>query len=232
MTEALGGWGELAAALTLFLASHAIPARPPVRQRLIAIAGARAYLLVYSAISLLLLGWLFIASASAPFVELWAFQDWQRLVPAIAMPFACVLIVFALTSPNPLSLAIGWQRRFDPQHPGIAGVVRHPVLWAALVWSVAHIVPNGDVAHLILFGTFAMLSIGGMMILDRRARRRLGPDAWNSLTQRTSNLPLLALRQGWRPRPGAGDLLRLCGAAALYAALLVTHPLFAGVAVF
>jgi uncharacterized membrane protein len=232
MTEALGGWGELVAALALFLASHAIPARPPARQRLVAIAGARVYLLAYSAVSLLLLGWVFVASANAPFVELWPFQDWQRLVPALAMPAACVLIVFAFTSPNPLSLAIGWQRRFDPERPGIAGVVRHPVLWAALIWSAAHIVPNGDVAHLILFGTFALLSIGGMIILDRRARRRLGADAWRALTLRTSNLPLLALRQGWRPRPGLGDVLRLGGAAALYTALLVTHPLFAGVAAF
>jgi uncharacterized membrane protein len=232
MTEIIAGWGELAAALTLFLASHAIPARPPVRRQLIAIAGERAYLFTYSIVSLLLLAWLFVASASAPFMELWAFEDWQRLVPAVAMPIACVLIVFALTSPNPLSLAIGWRRSFDPERPGIAGVVRHPVLWAALIWSVAHIVPNGDVAHLLLFGTFALLSIGGMMILDRRARRRLGGDTWHRLTQRTSNLPLLALSRGWRPRPDINDALRLCGAAALYVTLMVTHPLFAGVAAF
>ena len=227
--ELVGGWGELAVALFLFLASHAVPARPPVRRRLVALTGERVYLVLYSIVSLLLLAWLIAASARAPFVPIWTFEEWQRLVPAMAMPIACVLLVFAFSSPNPLSLRGRSRAAFDPEQPGIAGVVRHPVLWAALLWSISHMTANGDLAHLLLFGLFALLSIVGMLALDRRGRRRLGTEEWQRLTQRSSNIPLWALGAGWRPRPGIGELVRVAAGLLLYALLIATHAWFAGV---
>jgi len=74
-TDLLGGWGELTAALLVFLLTHVIPSRPQVRARLVALAGQRAYLVAYSLMSLLVLAWLILASANAPFVELWPFEE-------------------------------------------------------------------------------------------------------------------------------------------------------------
>ena len=227
--DPLSGWGELALALAAFIGSHVIPSRQPVRARLTAIAGERAYLVAYSVLSLLPLGWLIQASANAPYVELWPYADWQRLVPQLAMPPALALAVFGLTSPNPLSIGRRRGTRFDPEHPGIAGIVRHPVLWATLLWSVSHLVPNGDLAHAILFGVFTALSIAGMLLLDRRSRRRLGEAEWRSLSRNTSNLPFAPLRRGRVPRPDLSVVVKLAAALALYLLLLFTHPYFAGV---
>lgn len=229
MLADLTGWGELLAALAAFLLTHAVPARPLIRSRLVAWAGLRAYLIGYSALSILVLGWLIAAAASAPYLELWPREDWQTLVPIAAMPFASVLAVFALTSPNPLSFGPRLSAPFDPARPGVAGLVRHPLLWATLVWSVAHVVPNGDLSHVVMFGLFAMLSVGGMVMLDRRKQRSLGIAAWRRLAGKTSNLPLASLARGWRPTLTSGGALRFVGGIAVYAGLLATHGLFTGI---
>ena len=227
MTGSPGAWAELTFALTFFLATHAIPARPTVRKGLVTVLGRRLYLAGYSAVSILALAWLIKATADAPFVELWPREDWQSLVPAMAMPLALILIVFGLSTPNPLSLGPKGGA-FDPDHPGIAGFVRHPILCAMLIWSGSHMVPNGDISHVVMFGLFATLSAAGMPMLDRRFRRRLGDAAWSQLSARTSNIPLASLLKGWRPCPNRGIAARVVLGLALYGVLVAAHGLMAG----
>ncbi len=179
----LAAWAPFGTALVAFLASHAIPARPPVRRRLTALFGERLYLALYSLLSVLLLVWLVHTAASAPFVELWSFADWQRHVPALLVPVGFAIGAAGLFSPNPLSMSAS-RRRFDESRPGVVALTRHPVLMALALWTAAHLVPNGHLAHVILFGTFLVLSVGGMLVLDRRARRRLGEAEWAGLAQR------------------------------------------------
>lgn len=176
MTDVFG-WTGFILALVAFLASHAIPARPSVRQRLVGLFGLPAYVTIYSAVSLVLLALLFREAAMAPYVEIWQFADWQRHVPWTLVPLAVGLGLAGIMSPNPFSLSAS-RHRFDPAHPGIVALVRHPVLLSLFVWSAAHIPPNGDLAHVVLFSTFAFLAAAGMAILDRRARRRMGATAW------------------------------------------------------
>jgi uncharacterized membrane protein len=68
------------------------------------------------------------------------------------MPVAIILAVAGLLARNPLSMSLN-REAFDPLRPGIVAVVRHPVLWAQLIWSLAHLAANGDVGHVVLFGT-------------------------------------------------------------------------------
>lgn len=225
----LGGWGELVAAILVFLLSHAIPARPPIRRRLVGIFGERVYIILYSIVSVALLAWLVIAARHAPFVPLWTQEPWQAHVPLAVMPLVSILLVYAIATPSPLSFPHRAGHVFDPERPGIAGVVRHPVLWAALLWSLAHMVPNGDLAHLILFGIFALLALGGMLILDRRQRRLLGPERWRELARLTSGLPFAALLRGWRPHPRLADLGLVLAGLALYGLLLYGHQPVIGV---
>lgn len=227
--DSLAGWGEQVLALSVFLLSHVVPSRPPLRARLAAMAGERGYLLAYSALSLVLLGWVIGAAARAPYLELWPHAEWQRLAPQLAMPAASVLLIFGLSSPSPLSIGGRRGMAFDPKQPGIAGAVRHPVLWATLVWSTAHIVANSDLADVVLFGMFAVLSIAGMVIIDRRRRRRLGEEEWRRLARLTSNFPFAPLFRGWAPRPDRGTVMRIAAGLALYALLLVAHPILVGV---
>ena len=47
------------------------------------------------------------------------------------------------------------------------GKLRHGMLSGALVWSVAHLLVNGDVASIVLFGGIGLWAIAEMIILNR-----------------------------------------------------------------
>lgn len=219
----MAGWGEFAAAFAAFLLSHALPARPAMRRPLAAALGERGYLLAYSLVSLWMLAWLVAAAGRAPYVELWPYAPWQAWVPNLLMPAVCLLVAFGIAAPNPLSFG-GRAAGFDPQQPGIAGVARHPLLLAIALWAVGHAVPNGNLAHLLLFGAFAGFAALGMRIIDRRKRLSMGAEAWASLAARSSGWPLSAWLAGrWRP-VGPPGLLRVGVGLLLWLLLLAAHP--------
>jgi uncharacterized membrane protein len=60
----------------------------------------------------------------------------------------------------------------------ITRVIRHPQLLAVLVWSLAHLLPNGDMAGLVLFGGLALWSVLEMVLINRaEPRPALNPPA-------------------------------------------------------
>ena len=58
----MGGWDEFAAAMAIFLASHGLSARPALKMPLVRVLGRAGFTLVYSAVSLVLLGWVIVAA--------------------------------------------------------------------------------------------------------------------------------------------------------------------------
>ncbi len=230
MSGLLTDWSEFFIAFVLFFLSHMIPAQPIIREWLIRHTGKTIYLTVYSVLSIVLFGWLIVAAGRAPYVAVWKFLPWQLWLPNIAMPIACLLFAFGTVAPNPLSIASSNNDAFEPDHPGIAGVTRHPVLWAAVLWAIAHAVPNGDLAHIVLFGLFGVFSLLGMLAIDARNRRVLGMAEWHRLSHNTSLVPLAALAGGrWRPSLGKINWLRLAAATGLYGGLLALHRPVIGV---
>jgi uncharacterized membrane protein len=222
------GWIELFAAMALFLVSHRIPAWIGVKDRLTIALGPRGYTAAFSAVSLLLLWWLIVAAGRAPFVPLWDPEPWHRWAVNIAMPLAAALAAFGVAAPNPFAFE-GRATGFDPARPGIAGVTRQPLLWALALWAGAHLLPNGDLAHVLLFGPFLLLALAGMPMVERRRRRALGDAEWSRLTARTGLVPLAALVAGrWRPR-GLPPLLRLAIALGAWAVLWHLHAPLIGV---
>lgn len=225
----MGGWGELILAFAAFLASHAVPVQRPIKRRLEAALGRRGYLAGYIALSVAMLTWMIVAASRAPFVPLLPWAAWQAWVPNLAMPVVCLLIVFGVGVPNPLSFGGARNDRFDPHRPGIAGLTRHPLLWALALWSAAHTLANPDLAHLLLFGGFAGFAVLGTRVIDRRNQRQMGRAEWQRLAARTSNLPFAALAAGrWRPRRGP-DRARVLIALALWAALFWGHAPVIGI---
>jgi uncharacterized membrane protein len=225
-----GGWAEYGLAFLVFLLAHMLPARPAVRARLTAVAGERAYLWIYSAVSLGLLYWLIDAAGRAPFVPLWKYRAWQPWAPNLVMPVALVLAVAGVGVANPFSFGGRLEARFDPARPGITGFSRHPLLLAITLWAAAHLVPNGDLAHVLLFGLFAAMGVIGMLMLDRRRRRQWGTERFAELARNTSLLPAAAWLDG-RARPGRDVVTpsRLVIAALVYLLLLALHPALFGV---
>ena len=179
-------------ALALFLALHTVPAIPALRARLVAAMGRRAYLVVYSLVSLLTLAWLFHAALQLDFVPLWDPAPWQAWFPLILTPLALVLLLAGLMSPNPASITL---RKPDLGPGAITTVTRHPVLWGFALWAGSHLVPNGDLRSLLLFGALLAFALLGMLITDRRSRRRLGAQ-WAKIDRTTSVLPFAAALAG------------------------------------
>ena len=120
--------------------------------------------------------------------------------------------------PNPLSFG-GWGNdKFDPENPGLIGWIRHPLLAALLIWSITHMVPNGNLAHVIVFGLFAAFSLLGMKIIDRRSKRILGVENWQHLSNTSRRLTIT--RHG---------IIRIIIGVLIYLAILYSHEWVIGV---
>ncbi|CTQ63354.1 NnrU family protein [Roseibium album] len=216
------GWINYTAAFAVFFASHMVLVRPPVRPVLVRFLTPRGFSAAYSLLSLAILWWMIEAAQAAPYVELWSWEPWQNWVPIIAMLPACLIAAFGVAVPNPFSFGGAHNERFDPQRPGIVRWMRHPILVALFLWSIAHLVPNGNLAHAILFGAFAIFSLLGMKLIDRRRKREMGEDWSRQLNAaRAAHLTQLS-------NPG-GTLIRLLVGLFAYVGLAHLHPYFAGV---
>lgn len=198
----MAGWGEFLLAGGLFIASHLVPANPQLKALLIARLGRRGWVWAFSLISTALLFWLIFAAGRAPAVVLWMQQDWMRWLANLVMPVAIMLAAFGIAAPNPFAFE-GRTEGFDPDHPGIAGLVRQPLLSALVLWSGVHLLVNGDLAHVILFGAFLIFSVTGMRAMEARKRKAWGAAEFARLSARTSAVPFQALLTGrWRPARG------------------------------
>lgn len=192
-------WAEFILALGLFFALHRIPALMGIKAPLTAALGPRGYTAVFSLISTALLFWVIFAAGRAPYFALWDHALWHRWAVNIIMPLALALIVFGTAAPNPFAFE-GRCIGFDPAHPGIAGLTRQPLLWGLALWSGAHLLANGDLAHALLFGSFALFSLTGMGLVEQRRARTIGQADWNRLTEHTGLVPFAALLSGrWHP---------------------------------
>ncbi|WP_338723360.1 NnrU family protein [Devosia sp. XK-2] len=179
-------------AFAVFLALHSIPAIPGIRQRLVAILGRRLYLATYSLISIAALAWVFQAAFALDYLELWAPAAWQAWVAIASVPVALFLLVAGLISPNPLSISF---RRGEEKAGAIVAVTRHPVLWGFVLWAFGHLVVNGDLRSVMLFGALGIFAVIGMVMTERRNRRRLGA-SWSAETKSSSVLPFAAIIRG------------------------------------
>lgn len=217
------GWLEFALAWAAFFATHSLPLRPPIRPWLQARLGQRGFTLAYSALSLAALVWLIGAAGRAPFVPLWNLAPWQVNVPLAIMLPVCLILALAVGRPNPFSFGGARNERFDPTRAGIVRVTRHPLLLALALWAAAHVVPNGDLAHVLLFGVFAAFAALGGRLVDRRRQREMGAEwqrLYDEVTARTGNI---------RPVSWSAASARLIAGLALYAGLIWSHPWLFGV---
>ncbi|NIZ59623.1 NnrU family protein [Sedimentitalea sp. CY04] len=207
-------WLEFIAALTLFMVSHMFPVRPPMRPWLIARLGTKGYFISYSILSLLVLAWLIMAAARAPYVGVLPQWEIFRWAPLVVMPLACLIAVGGMMTQNPLSFGGLGKQPFDPDKPGMLAATRHPLLVAMALWAGAHLLANGDLAHVILFGLFGGFAVMGMMVIDRRKQRVLGQEEWRRLATGTARLNLMGL--SWSPLP-------LVLAGAVFLVLILVH---------
>ena len=217
-------WTGFAVVFAAFFLTHSIPVRPPVKSRIVALIGARGFALGYSALSLAMLALLIWAAGQAPYFQLWPQTNWQRHVVHLGMLAVCLILALSIARPNPFSFGGARNAHFDPVRPGIVRWVRHPVLLSLALWAGLHLLPNGDLAHVILFGVLCAFAIAGREIIDRRTRRMMGGEAWDQLRKRVAEGPRFHAPLSW-----GGLALRLILAVAGFMALLLAHPIVIGV---
>ena len=222
---------QLLVAALFLLVSHFGISSTPLRPWLVARIGERPYLGLYSLIALGAIGWVIWAYARAPDVELWAVAPWSALVPLIVLPFALVLAVAGLSTPNPTAVGVPPETlQGAATVRGIFRVTRHPFMWSVVLWAAVHLIANGDLAGVILFGAFGALGLIGTCLIDRRYAARRGAD-WQAFAAASSNLPFAAIAAG-RQRFVFAEIgwWRVILGLAVYLLLLAVHPFLFGAA--
>ena len=216
-------WAEFLLATLVFFVSHSIPNRPPLKPWLVARIGIAGFSALYSLLSLIILGWLIAAASRAPFIELWPWASWQSYVTLVLMLLTCLLLAVSVARPNPFSFGGVANDKFDPTRPGIIRWTRHPLLAVLALWAIAHLLPNGDLAHALVFASFAAFALFGCRLVDRRKRLEMGDD-WQHLLTQVQSCSLVP-----RPLNDSVLILRLVLGIGLFLGLIWLHPLMLGV---
>jgi uncharacterized membrane protein len=233
MDDAFGpAMTSMAAASLFWIVLHFVLAGSPLRWTIAGAMGEKAFRGLFSILSLAGLVWLVVAYGRATrldsFYGLRVVEDWMFWVPAIAMAPALILFVGSLSTPNPTM--VEGERHLAAAEParGVFRITRHPMLWAFLLWALAHLLANGDLASLFLFGSIMIVAAGGMGSIDRKQARR-DPEGWRRFAAVTSVLPFAAIANG-RNRLVFAEIgwWRLVLAAVLWGALVAVHQLAFG----
>ncbi|WP_323771840.1 NnrU family protein [Antarctobacter sp.] len=217
-------WTGFAAVFVAFFLTHSIPVRPAVKSRIVGVVGARGFTIGYSALSIGMLALLIWAAGQAPYIQLWPQMGWQRHLVHVGMLAVCLILALSIARPNPFSFGGARNTEFDPSRPGIVRWLRHPILLALALWAGLHLLPNGDLAHVILFGVLGTFAIAGRAIIDRRNRRLKGAAVWKDLRSRVASGPRFHAPLSW-----GGLGIRLGLAVAGFTLLLWMHPVVIGV---
>jgi uncharacterized membrane protein len=217
---------SLIAASAFFLFIHFGVSGTQLRDVLVARIGAGPYRGAFAVASILGLVWMSSAYGRAPTVSLWGQLTGLRPLAFVLVPIAFLLVGIGLATPSPTQ--VGMESKLAHETDTVRGIVRvtrHPFLWGVGLWAFVHLILNGDLASLILFGSLFLLALGGTATIDAKRRRSFG-DQWNRFAQATSNFPFAAIATG---RNQLGPALREIGilrplvAIMAYVLVLIFH---------
>jgi uncharacterized membrane protein len=223
---------DLIAACAFFLLIHFGVSGTRLRDVLTGKLGEKAYRGLFSLASIVGIVWVTYAYRHAPLIPTWGLVLGLRTTAYVLVFIAFLFAVIGVMTPTPTS--VGMESRLDPQMArGMVRITRHPFLWGVALWAATHLIVNGELASLLLFGTFLLLAIGGTAAIDAK-RRRKSPEQWQKFAQATSSVPFAAIAQGRnRLAPALAEigLWRIIVAVALYASAFYLHgrvgpPLF------
>jgi uncharacterized membrane protein len=140
--------------LVLFLGVHTLTTQREWRARLIAWAGAGGYKAGYAVVSfagLALMVWGFAHYRATGWIDVWY------------PPKALKHVTDALMLPAVILVAASYIRG------RIYTALKHPMLAGVKLWAAAHLIANGDLGSIILFGSFLAWAVFDRISLKRRA---------------------------------------------------------------
>jgi uncharacterized membrane protein len=190
------GLGVMILGLALFLGAHSLPTQRELRARAIVSLGEGGYKIGYALVSLagvVLIAWGFAHYRATGWINVWDPPKALRHITVALMLPAVILVVAA----------------FIRGH--IYTAIRHPMLAGVKLWAAAHLLSNGDLGSIILFGSFL-----GWAVFDRISLKR----------RSDAGAPAIPVG-GW-----GNDLIAVAVGIVAYLALaLAFHPVVIGVPV-
>jgi uncharacterized membrane protein len=133
--------------LVLFLGVHTVPAQPVWRARVIGAMSEGGYKIGYALVSLAglaLIVWGFAHYRATGWIDVWyPPKAFRHITIALMLP-AVILVVASYIRGR------------------IYTTLKHPMLVGIKLWAVAHLIANGDLGSIILFGSFL-----GWAVFDR-----------------------------------------------------------------
>jgi uncharacterized membrane protein len=183
--------------LILFFGVHTLTTQRDLRARFIASMGEGGYKIFYALVSLAglaLIAWGFADYRATGWIDIWyPPKAFKHITAALMLP-AVILVVASYLRGR------------------IYTTLKHPMLTGIKLWAAAHLLANGDLGSIILFGSFLAWAVFDRISLKRR------PDA------------------GAPPIPVGGpgnDLIAIAVGVVAYLALAFAfHPVVIGVPVF
>lgn len=185
----------LISGIVLFLGAHTLSTLRNLRLAMITRLTENGYKAVYSVISLI--GFVLIVKGFGDYRASGMIPVWDP--PAGLRHVALLLMWFAFVALAAMN-----------KRPGrIRGWLRHPMLVAIKIWALAHLLANGDLGSIILFGSFLAWAVYDRISVKRRGD--LGGERQSHFTSADA------------VSVGAGTLA--------YVAMIFLHPILIGVRV-
>jgi uncharacterized membrane protein len=176
--------------IAIWSAAHLFPALAENRRNeLVARIGEPRYKLVFTVIILASLGLMITGWKEADYVPVFEAAVSLRVVTLVLMLISLLLFVASATKNN-------LKRR-----------LRHPQMTAVIIWSIAHLLSNGDAASLVLFGGLGVWAAIEIITINRRDGQ------WQK--------PARQARKN--------DIATLAVGLAAFVTLLLLHPWISGV---
>lgn len=221
-----GAMPDLIAASGYFLLIHFGVSGTRVRDVLIARFGSGLYRGAFVLATLVGLVWMIYAYRHAPALPLWGLLLGFRPAAYVLVFIACLFVVIGLATPSPTQVGMESQLAQGPDiAKGMVRITRHPFLWGIALWALVHLIVNGDLASLILFGSLLVLAVGGTASIDAKRRRAYG-EQWAQFVAATSGVPFAAIAAGRnRLAPALREIgvWRVIAAIGVYAVVFYLH---------
>lgn len=219
---------QLIAAAAFFVAIHLFVSGTRLRDALIGRIGQGPYMGLFVLASFAGLGWLIygygLARAAPGNLVFWGVSEPLRWVQIGLMLISLWFVVIGLATPNPASVKQEGALERPDVARGMLRVTRHPFLWGVAIWGFGHLLVNGDLASLILFGSLLALALFGTGSIDAKRKRALG-EKWDAFAAQTSNVPFAAIAAGRQQlRLGEIGWWRVGLGLVVWAVLLILHP--------
>ena len=207
---------ELILGLILFLGAHSVRiVADDWRTQKMQALGEKAFKGVYALISLLGFYLLVVGYGEARLqtVVLWNPPTATRHIALLLMLFASILMVASYIPRNHLKIRM-----------------RHPMVLSVKVWALSHLLANGNLADVLLFGGFLIWAV--LNFKSARARDRAQVQGPDSNGEVSNGVSLASLPEDAPIKPSlAATLITLAGGIALWAVItFVLHAKVVGVA--